>query len=277
MHITFSTGTFYHRGLGYSLTLAHEAGYDGVELALGPEYSLRGIEGLQRTALEHHIPILSIHPPFIPLPGWPRQVDKSIPHLAQLSQALGVQDFVVHVPCFFSLTSPRAERFILGLQETLGQAGTHVRIGLENNQYYRRKQRFLLDDLRALVSFASEHGCGVTFDTCHAAASGEDILACYEIVRPVLYNVHLNDVVFHNSVPHTHIPPGKGHLPLDRFLGLLARDGYNGLVTLEVYPSRIGLLGYRRHLKAMQEAAHFVRSSIAEPSIRSETRSPGRG
>lgn len=268
MHITFSTGTFYHRGLGYSLRLAHEAGYDGVELALGPEYSWRGVKGLQRTILGQSVPILSIHPPFMPLPGWSRQVDRSIPHLAQLSQALGVRDFVVHVPGFFSLTSPRAQRFILGLRDTLGQAAGHLRIGLENNQYYRRKQRLLLDDLRLLVSFARDHGCGVTFDTCHAAASGEDILACYEIVRPALYNVHLNDVIFQNDIPHTHIPPGKGQLPLDRFLGLLARDGYDGLVTLEVYPSRIGLVGYNRHLKAMQEAAHFVRSAIAEPITR---------
>jgi sugar phosphate isomerase/epimerase len=268
MQITFSTATFYHRGLGYSLRLAHEAGYDGVELALGPEYSWRGVKGLQRTILGQSVPILSMHPPFIPLPGWSRQVDRSIPHLAQLSQALGARDFVVHVPGFFSLTSPRAQRFMLGLRDTLDQTAGHLRIGLENNQYYQRKQRFLLDDLRLLVSFARDQGCGVTFDTCHAAASGEDILACYEIVRPALLNVHLNDVIFQNGIPHTHIPPGKGQLPLGRFLGLLARDGYDGLVTLEVYPSRIGLVGYNHHLKAMQEAAHFVRSAIAEPITR---------
>jgi sugar phosphate isomerase/epimerase len=268
MQITFSTATFYHRGLGYSLRLAHAAGYDGVELALGPEYSWRGVTGLQETIRGRSVPILSIHPPFVPLPGWSRQVDRSLPHLAQLSQALGVRDFVVHVPAFFSLTSPRAQRFILGLRDTLGQAGGHLRIGLENSQCYPKKPRFLLDDLRSLVSFAQDHGCGVTFDTCHAAADGEDILACYEIVRPALCNVHLNDVIFQNAIPHTHIPPGKGQLPLDRFLGLLARDGYDGLVTLEVYPTRIGLLGYNRHLKAMQEAARFVRSAIAEPIVR---------
>ncbi|MGO8950563.1 MAG: sugar phosphate isomerase/epimerase family protein [Ktedonobacterales bacterium] len=265
MQITFSTGTFYQRGLGYSLALAGEAGYDGVELALGPEYSFSGIRGLQRAAQKHTVPILSVHPPFMSIPGWPRQLSRSIPYLAQVTHALGVQNCVVHIAGFSSPHTPRAQRFISALQEALRSTGNTLRIGLENSQYYRRKQRFYLDDLRALASFAGEHGCGVTFDTCHAAASGEDILACYEIVRPVLCNVHLNDVIFRRDVPHTHIPPGKGQLPLDRFLGLLARDRYQGLVTLEIYPSRVGLMGHGRHLREMQEAIHFVRSAIAEP------------
>ncbi len=265
MQISFSTGTFYHRGLGYSLKLAGETGYDGVELALGPEFSFNGIRGLQRAAREYPVPILSVHPPFVPVPGWPRQLSRSIPYLAQVTKALGVETCVVHISGFTSPQGPRAERFIRVLQEALRSNGHRLQIGLENSQYYRRKQRFYLDDLQALASFAGEHGCGVTFDTCHAGASGEDILACYEIVRPVLINVHLNDIIFRHGVPQTHVPPGKGQLPLDRFLGLLARDGYEGLVTLEIYPSRVGLLGRKRHQRELQEAIRFVRSAIAEP------------
>jgi sugar phosphate isomerase/epimerase len=266
MHITFSTGSFYHRGLGYSLALAREAGYDGVELAVGPEFRLTGVEGLRRATLQHPVPILSVHPPFIPLPGWPRYSDQRIPYLAQVAQALDIQMMVVHVAYFTSITSPNAVRFISGLQEALRIAGGDtLRIGLENNQLTPHGKRYFLDDLRALADFALEHGCGVTFDTCHAAANGQDILDCYEIVRPVLYNVHLNDMVFRNGKPRTHIPPGKGQLPLDRFLGLLEGDHYDGLVTLEMHPSRIGLVGRSRHLQTLQEALEFVRSAITQP------------
>jgi sugar phosphate isomerase/epimerase len=266
MHITFSTGSFYHRGLGYSLALAREAGYDGVELALGPEYRFTGVEGLERIALQYPVPIFSVHPPFIPLPGWPRSSDQSIPHLAKVARALGIQNIVVHVASFFSPTSPRAARFISGLREALKvEGGDMLRIGLENNQMADKNKRYYLDNLQALAEFALEHGCGVTFDTCHAAANGQDILDCYEIVRPVLYNVHLNDIVFRHSHPYTHIPPGKGQLPLDRFLGLLAGDHYEGLVTLEMHPTRLGLVGRSRHLKTLQDALQFVRSAIAQP------------
>jgi sugar phosphate isomerase/epimerase len=265
MQISFSTGTFYHRGLKYSLDLAHEAGYDGVELALGLEYSFGGIRRLQRVAEGHSVPVLSVHPPFRSLPGWPRQMSLSIRYLAEVTEALGVANCVLHVPGFYSRTSPRAERFILALREAQRVTGGTLRIGLENNQYNTRMQHYLVDDLRALVDFAQDCGCGVTFDTCHAGASGEDILACYEIVRPVLYNVHLNDLEFRNGVPHTHIPPGKGQLPLDRFLGLLAGDGYDGLITLEMSPIQVGLVGRGRHLEELRRAIAYVRAAMAQP------------
>ena len=42
MRISFSTATFYACSLGYSLRLARDVGFDGVELALGVGYQLRG-------------------------------------------------------------------------------------------------------------------------------------------------------------------------------------------------------------------------------------------
>ena len=42
MRISFSTATFYARSLAYSLRLARDAGFDGVELALGVGYQLTG-------------------------------------------------------------------------------------------------------------------------------------------------------------------------------------------------------------------------------------------
>src|SRR5215469_1307227 len=266
MRITFSTGTFYHRGLGYSLALAREAGYDGVELAIGPEYRFSGVDGLRHIALHYPVPILSVHPPFIPLPGWPRYSDERIPYLAQVTQALGIEDMVVHNPPFFSPTSPNAVRFISGLEEAQRITGDNtLRIGLENTQIAPGGRRYFLDNLHALAEFASAHGCGVTFDTCHAAANGQDILDCYEIVRPVLYNVHLNDLVHRNRKPRTHIPPGKGQLPLEPFLGLLAGDHYDGLVTLEMHPRWLGLVGRSRHLQTLQDSLRYVQSAIAQP------------
>ncbi len=139
-----------------------------------------------------------------------------------------------------------------------------VQLGLESNQYNLRTRRYLFDDLAALTRFAQERDCSVTFDTCHAGANGEDILACYEIVRPVLRNIHLSDVRWRSGLPYTHIMPGEGDLPLDAFLAALARDGYDGLVTLEMRPQEVGWFGRARHVQRMRQALEYVRAAAGQ-------------
>lgn len=264
MRISFSTGTFYHRGLGYSLGLAREIGYDGVEVALGPEYTLRGVNYLARTLQRFDVPALSVHPPFKGLPGWPVAATQVIPLLTSVSRQLRAEVAVVHTPFLSHENSPRLERYSLGLRMGLSAVDGAVRLGLESNQYNMRTRRFVFDDLETLTRYAQQHNCVVTFDTCHAGANGEDILACYEIVRPVLGNIHLSDVRWRRGKPYTHVMPGEGTLPLDAFLAALARDGYNGLVTLEIRPEEVGLIGRARHVRRMRQALEYVRAAIGE-------------
>lgn len=268
MRVSLSTGTFYHRSLAYSLSLAAETGYDGVELVLGPRLLLQGVEPYRRAIQEAGVPALSVHPPFYPLPGWPRSFAQAIPRLAAATQAVGATLAVVHTPFVTSADTPRAQRYTHGLD--LGvKAGNGVSLGLESSQYNKRSRRYYLDDLETLARFASERGCLVTFDTCHAGANGQDILACYEIVRPVLGNVHLSDVTWRDGSPRTHRLPGEGSLPLRAFLSTLASDGYDGLVTLEIHPAEVGLIGRRHAARRLRKAAKFVREAIASPASRS--------
>lgn len=273
MRISFSTGTFYHRGLGYSLGLAREIGYDGVELALGPEYTLRGVDYLAATLQRFDVPALSVHPPFKGLPGWPVRATQEIPLLTRVSRQLGAELAVVHTPFFTDERSPRAERYTQGLRLGLQTVNGAVRLGLETNQYNERTHRFLLDDLSTLTRFAQERDCAITFDTCHAGANGQDILECYEIVRPALRNIHLSDVRFARGKPYTHVMPGEGSLPLDRFLAALARDGYDGLMTIEVRPEEVGLFGRPRHVQRMRQAFDYVCAAIGQ-SIRTPLTHP---
>lgn len=259
MRVSFSTGTFYQRGLRYSLALARDLGYDGVELVLGPRYLLWGARPLREAVSSVGAPVLSVHPPFYPLPGWPRKGSEAIPRLARVTREVGAELFVVHLPFFTSPRSPRAQRFTHSLQAGLNDGAGAVRIGLETSQYNRRAKRYYLDDLDQLARFAVERGCGVTFDTCHAGANGQDILACYELVRPALVNVHLSDVVWREGKPATHRLPGEGELPLDALLRAMARDRYAGLITLEIHPSEASFLNTKRARTCLKKALDFVR------------------
>jgi len=264
MRISFSTGTLYYRGLAYTLALAREAGFDGVELVVGPDYALGGAPRVARIARGAGLPILSIHPPFTRFPRWPRPVGLRVLRLVELARAVESRVLVLHAPLIWNEQTPRAQRYTDALR--LGQAaadGSGLAIGIESIQYNKRSERYHLDDLQALAHFATERGCGITLDTCHVGANGEDLLAAYAIARPALVNVHLSDVEWRDGHAKTHRPPGTGALPLRELLGQMARDGYDGLVTVELHPRYVPLVGRGRQLAALRRSATFVREAIA--------------
>lgn len=272
MRFSFSTGTFYHRRLGYSLDLARATGYDGVELVLAPPFVLGGLDAVaQRSPAAS---VLSVHPPFIGWPGWPRTVVERIPRVVSITRDLGASVTVVHIHPFMRMDAPQAAHFRAALQRgraVASEASPPISIAIETNQYSMRRWRFPLDDLKRLADFAHECGCGITLDTCHAGANQEDLLASYEIVRPLLRNIHLSDVRWINGRPRTHVMPGEGTLPLRELLVTLARDGYDGLVTLELHPREVRLFNRGRAERRLRQALDFMRDAVAlAPSARGE-------
>lgn len=262
MRISFSTGIYYHMPLGYSLKLARERGFDGVEWVVHPGYLLGGLEPVRATFQASGVPALSIHPPFYPFPGWPRRSSRITARLGALARHLRSELFVVHAPLVPSLTTARAEDYAAAIDLGKLAGGNRVTPTIETSQYHGRRQ-FYFDDLRRLVDFCDAHGCGVTFDTCHAGANGQDLLECYAIVKPLLRNVHLSDVRWARGRPHTHALPGEGKLPLGAFLATLARDEFGGIVTLESHPLRTGMHSRREAVRRLDQALAFVRAATA--------------
>lgn len=261
MRISLSTGSLYHRGLAYTLALARDAGFDGVELVVGLDYALGGVTRVTRLVREAGIPVYSVHPPFVRFPGWPRQVALRMLRLVELARAVEAPVVVLHPPLIRGPQTPRALRYSYSLR--LAQIAASVdgpTLGLETIQYNKREQRYYLDDAATLAVFAAERGCGITYDTCHAGANGEDILASYELVRPALVNVHLSDVEWRDGYPRTHRIPGAGALPLRALLGCLARDGYDGPLTLELHPRFVPLLSRSRQLAMLRDTLARVRA-----------------
>jgi sugar phosphate isomerase/epimerase len=264
MRISFSTATFYSCSLAYSLRLARDAGFDGVELALGVGYQLRGPQPYLRAIHAIGTPVLSVHPPFLRLRvlGWPLAVTRRMTNLTTAAHLVDAPLCVSHVPSLRSMNSRRAAIFERAIALGYEAVPGNVTITLESTQYGGTSRR-LLDDIATLVEYAGEHNCGVTLDTCHVGANGEDLLAVYEVVRPLLKNVHLSDAR-HIGGQHvrTHIMPGEGELPLRELLATMARDGYDGLITLELHPREVGFIGRKRNLERLRTAREFVQSAI---------------
>ncbi|HKS70875.1 MAG TPA: sugar phosphate isomerase/epimerase [Ktedonobacterales bacterium] len=265
MRISLSTGSLYHRGLAYTLALARDAGFDGVELVVGLDYALGGLKRVTRLVREAEIPVFSVHPPFVRFPGWPRPVALRVLRMVDLARAVGAPVVVLHPPLIRSPQTPRAQRYTYALRLAHIMAGEDgPAVGLETIQYNKREQRYYLDDAATLTAFAAERGCGITYDTCHAGANGEDILATYELLRPALVNVHLSDVEWDEGYPRTHRIPGLGALPLAELVSRMARDGYDGPLTLEVHPKFIPLLGRARQLAMLRDTVARVRAMASD-------------
>jgi sugar phosphate isomerase/epimerase len=267
MRISFSTGTYYHLPLTYSLRLASTLGFDGVEWVVHPAYLLQGLDPVRRAFTSSGVRPLSIHPPFYSLPGWPRQPPRAMARLGALARRLGAELVVVHTAAFTTYESQqedREDRYVKALERGQLAGGPHVVIGVETAQFNKRPNKhYTLDDLTELVAFCKQHECGITLDTCHSGANGEDLLASYEAVRPLLRNVHLSDVQWRGGRPCTHRLPGEGHLPLDRLLQRMAADSYDGLVTLEIHPLKAGPFSRDEAARRLGQALDFIRSNTA--------------
>lgn len=265
MRLSFSTGTFYHLPLDYSLRLARDLGFDGVELVIGPEALYAGPSPLRRAIERVGVPVLSVHPPFLRLPGWPRWPAHRLPRMMALARDLGAELAVTHTINFYDPDSPRNAHFSQAIRLGHAAGGGEVALTIENSQYNRRRHMAYLDHLSRLVNYAQARGCGITFDTCHAGACHEDILQDYELVKPLLRNIHLNDLVRRGPRPHTHVVPGDGELPLRELMQRLAGDNYAGLVTVEAHPREVGLFGRANAERALGRALDLMRSAHATP------------
>jgi sugar phosphate isomerase/epimerase len=75
---------------------------------------------------------------------------------------------------------------------------------------------------------------GLNFDMGHFFCVGEDPVAAFEDLFPWVGHVHLEDIGPDRS--HNHLIPGLGALDFPRIFEAMGRLGYEGDISLELYP-----------------------------------------
>jgi len=79
-------------------------------------------------------------------------------------------------------------------------------------------------------------GTKLLWDTHHTwRLGGEEIEATWAALRPHVVHIHVKDSVANPSAArgYTYVPPGQGEFAMATLRELLARDGYDGVVSLE--------------------------------------------
>jgi sugar phosphate isomerase/epimerase len=95
----------------------------------------------------------------------------------------------------------------------------------------------LIENSREFEAFISEIrslSVGINFDIGHFFCAGELPEEAFETLFEWVGHVHLEDIA--RSRIHRHLIPGHGAIGFGRILKTMARLGYRGAVSLELYP-----------------------------------------
>ena len=272
--ISLSTASLYHLPHARVFALAAEAGFDGVELVVGPETWARGVRHVAGLAQRHRLPVLTVHQALMPMVGGGPA--ERLRDAVGTALDLGCPHLVIHPPMVRQWEHPTAQRWLHGLHEARQRMdGSGARLAVENSGYQPREaSQRILGLLPDLLAFAERHDLDVTFDACHAAIQGVDLLGAYTLLRPRVANVHLSNLSDREpmiNLPYVrplmteHRMPEDGVLPLGQLVARLTADGYAGPVTYEISPialrawSSAGLRG------ALARLVSYLRARQSRP------------
>ncbi|TAK34266.1 MAG: sugar phosphate isomerase/epimerase [Chloroflexota bacterium] len=274
MLITLSTASLMIYPLGYVFALAAEAGFDGVELAISPQVTLRGVAHVRQLSRSHELPVISVHPPLHRLPHWISQRDTFV-RSVELANELSARVVTFHGPLVRSFEDHEARRWRQDMLLAKERCSPNLRIGMENHALFGPPPRVfptVAVDPRHWDSFLEEHDLGITLDTAHVGSVGLDLLTVVRAIRPRLVNIHLSNVsdrrfpIRHPiaySLVVQHQLPQRGLLPLADILASLADTGFPGPITLELSPLAVHFWDPREVRKLLTEAVRFCRQAAA--------------
>jgi sugar phosphate isomerase/epimerase len=100
---------------------------------------------------------------------------------------------------------------------------------------------------------------GLNFDVGHAFCVGEDLPGSITKLAPHIRHYHVEDIA--SSRVHHHLVPGTGAIDFAEVVAAIRRTGYDGWLTVELYPFLDDPDGAAR-------AALEVLSPLLEPSLR---------
>jgi sugar phosphate isomerase/epimerase len=122
--------------------------------------------------------------------------------------------------------------FRQGLEEVLPRAerlGVRILVEPEPGLLLERGGQF-----SEFISDFQSPCLGLNFDIGHFYCVGEDPVMAFEDLYPWIGHVHLEDIAPNRE--HYHLIAGKGAIPFLELFKTLKALGYNGDITLELYP-----------------------------------------
>ena len=263
MLFSVSTGTLFIFPLPKVFEMAAEAGFDGLELIINQDFENIDSRKLVKE-LSRILPILSIHAPFMPLDGWGNQID-SLKRSVELAAEAGIPLVNFHPPSWakFEFRFWRWMYRIQDFQKEVG--GGEVLLTLENMPWEGslKINGNILSQSEKMIEFLSERNLYQTFDCTHMGSRNTSFISDFYLFHGSgrVRNIHFSDYAHGKQ----HLFPGRGILPLPRFLNHLSTVGYDETLTLELTPNQFPK-DERIIVESLKEILQYLRRETALPA-----------
>jgi len=200
---------------------------DGIELVLSDKTTGSEIKQIKKILKRNKIPILSIHQPIQKI----LKIDfVSILKLFKIAKELSAQVIVIHLSALGkNINNPN---FVYKIR--LLEKKYQIKIGAENGikiplPIFSHRNSWNAKNFSRTIK---KINLKITLDTTHMGYSGGDIINFYNKNKDKIINIHLSD--FKGNILGMHRPLEEGRLPIRKFLKILRRLNYQGIITLEI-------------------------------------------
>ncbi len=252
--VALSSASVYPLSVHDAFAVAHDLGYDGVEVMVTNSAVSQNPDTLRDLSERYQQPILAIHAPTLLLTQqvWGKAWTK-IELSAAMAAEVGASTVVAHPP--FRWQTGYAENFAEGVRAIAEQYG--VTIAVENMYPWRvrgREAKAYLPHWNP-VPEPYEH---VTWDFSHAAIAGMDSFEQIRKLGDRLSHVHLTDGTPNGK--DEHLLPGEGTQRCAEALSYLAGSGFKGVVAIEVSTRKTKVAGERE--EQLKQTLDFAREHL---------------
>ncbi len=234
MKLVLSAGSLYTLPMEKIFELARDTGFDGIEVIVNYDFQYQDNCALLRDLAEI-LPICSLHAPFMVLDGWGNKIHQTL-RTAELALQTGIPLINFHPPAWLGCEL-KFWRWLNGIKDCQREIGQdQVTITIENMPSTGPfgVNPYMLGQTARMIRFMEEHHLYLTFDTAHMGSSKANFLTDFHLLYNTgrMRNIHFSD--FGNG--REHLLPGRGILPLTRFLNHLRETDYAATLTLELSP-----------------------------------------
>ncbi len=280
MKLAFSSNAFRNYTIEETVGILSRIGYEGIEL-MGdkphlwpPDRTADRVQSIREALRAHQMEISNVNAfmmcgyrePRTGRPGtfhWPSWIDRDEFHReARIAHTIGCIEYGAALGARTVSTEPggpldgrsRAEGYRLfarGLRRVARRAvdlGVQLLIEPEPDLLIERSGEFE-EFFRDYIDFP---GIGLNFDMGHFFCVGEEPDQLIRTLGRRATHFHLEDIA--GSRVHFHLPPGEGSMRFREIFQGLKEIGYQGWVTIELYPFQ------ENSPKVAEKAFHYIQA-----------------